>query len=229
MSKTNTMGSSQQTILYRISGSTRGMGWEDVKAYARPFLAPMGWGTMEGVAQHLPCTKFLDLSIYYYVQLGSSSADRTEAAWVDIATLETWGITMQELQAQAVENLKSDGYSIQDIGSILDGYLGNCTYPDNIDAPPLYVLTNQKCFLGAAGILDKTMVASFAGKIGKNLYLIPSSIHEFLLCPDLGLADKEELDQIVGQVNDTQVPPYERLSNHVYYYDRGLDEIREER
>ena len=94
---------------------------------------------------------------------------------------------------------------------------------------PLYALLNKKGFFGATGILDKKILASFAWEMDKDLYILPSSIHEVLLYPDLGQTDMEELDQIVREVNVTQVSISERLADHVYYYDRLLDEIRTEK
>ncbi|MCI9356577.1 MAG: hypothetical protein HFH59_03345 [Lachnospiraceae bacterium] len=72
----------------------------------------------------------------------------------------------------------------------------------------------------------KEMISGFAEERGKNLYIIPSSIHELLLYPDFGDVSPEELSGYVKEVNRSQVPPHDRLSDHIYYYDRKTDEIR---
>ena len=52
-----------------------------------------------------------------------------------------------------------------------------------------------------------------------------SSIHETLIIPkDAGMEFKE-LEQMVQEVNQTQVAPGERLSDHVYEYDAKEHEL----
>ena len=55
--------------------------------------------------------------------------------------------------------------------------------------------------------------------------MLPSSIHETLIIPkDAGMEFKE-LEQMVQEVNQTQVAPEERLSDHVYEYDAKEHEL----
>ena len=63
-----------------------------------------------------------------------------------------------------------------------------------------------------------------AEKVG-DFYMLPSSIHETLIVPkDAGMEFKE-LEQMVQEVNQTQVAPGERLSDHVYEYDAKEHEL----
>ena len=57
-------------------------------------------------------------------------------------------------------------------------------------------------------------------QLHKNLYILPSSIHEVLLLP---VEDKDnhktmQLQEMVFEVNNTQVMLEERLSYNVYFY-----------
>lgn len=55
--------------------------------------------------------------------------------------------------------------------------------------------------------------------------MLPSLIHETLIIPkDAGMEFKE-LEQMVREVNQTQVAPGERLSDHVYKYDAKEHEL----
>ena len=72
----------------------------------------------------------------------------------------------------------------------------------------------------------KEMISGFAEEKGRSLYIIPSSIHELLIYPDFGDVSPAELSGYVKEVNRTQVQPQDRLSDHIYYYDRQTDEIR---
>lgn len=100
-----------------------------------------------------------------------------------------------------------DRYTIQPIDDILNNSFDGAITPSNLMDCPLHVLTNQRDFFGAAGILDKGIVSAFADNVGHDLFILPSSRHEVLLCPDLGDVTTEELDGIVKEVNDSAVEP----------------------
>ena len=65
------------------------------------------------------------------------------------------------------------------------------------------------------GVLD-----SLASKEGHDLYILPSSVHEVILLPDIGIPSATELRNMVREVNDTQVAPEEVLSYSLYRYRR---------
>lgn len=203
------------------------MGWEGVKGYVRPCLAPPKWELMsaEGMSR-LAHSDFLDLAVYYYIRLESRRESGTSVAWVNRGALEDWGISMEALNAQAIKNMRGDGYSIQPMEKVLNGILGGAVSLENSEGLSMYAFTNRTMILGAAGILDRDKLAVFAKKAGGDLYIIPSSVHETLLCLGFNPTDEKDLNQMVKEVNCTQVVPYDRLSDHVYYYDRVADEIR---
>lgn len=209
-------------MVYRKLESMGCLEWEMAKGHILPCLAPAGWDCwmMEGM-EPLAYSSFLDLSIYYYIRLEDDDSSKVNIIWITPAVLTDWSISIQTLKKQAMENM--DGYAIHPVSQLIPGDGSSLEGEDPI---PLYVLTNQKTFFGAAGILNKSMVSAFAKEMGRNLYIIPSSVHEVLLFPDFGQMDTKDLDQMVKEVNDTQVEPYDRLSGHVYYYDRVKDEIQ---
>lgn len=84
----------------------------------------------------------------------------------------------------------------------------------------MYVLTNKNKYYGAVCILYREFLHAFAQELGKNLYILPSSIHEVILVPDTGREDVVQLGAMVAEVNATQLEPEEVLSDNVYYYDR---------
>ena len=89
---------------------------------------------------------------------------------------------------------------------------------------PLYVLTNKARLYGASCILYPNLLDSIADKLTCDFYLIPSSIHEVILVPESGTEDTN-LNDMVAEVNHTQVDPKEVLADHVYYYDRKEDHM----
>lgn len=89
----------------------------------------------------------------------------------------------------------------------------------------MYVLSNRDRVFGASALLYSNSMKQLAGKLDKNLIILPSSVHEVILVPDDGMTEKEFYKEMVREVNDTQVDPEERLSYNIYYYDRVLGKV----
>ena len=89
---------------------------------------------------------------------------------------------------------------------------------------PMYIMSNPIKMNGAATMAYPGVIRNFAETIRKNLYVIPSSIHEVILVPESGTEDTS-LNDMVAEVNHTQVDPKEVLADHVYYYDRKEDHM----
>ena len=81
------------------------------------------------------------------------------------------------------------------------------------DAFPMYVISNHSRQRGASSILNKEMLKQFACEHNcKKLVVLPSSVHECILIPcDDEEIDIESFDNMVQEVNSTQVSPEERL------------------
>ena len=68
-------------------------------------------------------------------------------------------------------------------------------------------------------LLCPAVMDNIAEKVGKDFYLLPSSIHEALVVPDRPDMEVDSLAAMVREVNATQVAKDEQLSDHVYRYD----------
>ena len=65
------------------------------------------------------------------------------------------------------------------------------------------------------------------GQILKNdYYILPSSVHEVIIVPYSEILVCSKLDEMVREINITQVEEEDVLSNHVYLYDRGSGKLR---
>ena len=83
----------------------------------------------------------------------------------------------------------------------------------------MYVLTNQSKTNGAGVLVQDGVREKVGGMIGSDFYVLPSSIHEVLIVPDNGNMRLAELEDMVREVNATQVAPEDLLSDKVQYYD----------
>ena len=85
---------------------------------------------------------------------------------------------------------------------------------------PLYVLTNKARLYGASCILYPNLLDSIADKLTCDFYLIPSSIHEFLILPVLPGTCIQDLNAMIHEVNSTQVEEEEILSDPLQNWTR---------
>ena len=94
------------------------------------------------------------------------------------------------------------------------------SFEEEPSSPPLYVLTNQSHLNGASVLLYKNLLKELSDTIDESFYILPSSIHEIILVPSGSSLSKTNLNLMVQDVNQKEVSPMERLSDHVYFYNR---------
>lgn len=83
--------------------------------------------------------------------------------------------------------------------------------------PVQYIVTNRTGFRGAACVLDKNAIRAFGEKLGvTGFWVLPSSIHEVMLVPFSNEFTKGDLDEMVRNVNATQVAYADQLGDHAY-------------
>lgn len=88
----------------------------------------------------------------------------------------------------------------------------------------MYVLTNEINVNGATCMLYENNLHDLAEKIGTDLYILPSSIHESILA-SVELGEPDDFAKMVSEINMDCVDIAERLSNNVYHYDKDLRKV----
>lgn len=128
--------------------------------------------------------------------------------------MERWGMTGEQLYADALENcprmLPPVFRTLSDVLNVLQP----------AGEGELYLLTNEAALYGAAVILYPGILQEAADYLGSDYFVLPSSVHEMILLPDQG-EDPESLLQIVTDINHTQVAEEEILMDAVYKYSAG--------
>ena len=176
-----------------------------------------------------------------YQILMDKTGEGTATITITDNLMDGYGITLEELHDQALQNMDTlqphsfkgmnetvaemiavDIAREQNVGMDEAKEMAMQMMPDIPDT--MYVLTNDTKVNGVAAILNDDIRQEIAEKVG-DFYMLPSSIHETLIIPkDAGMEFKE-LEQMVQEVNQTQVAPGERLSDHVYEYDAKEHEL----
>ena len=189
----------------------------------RIFYELVGYEANREILSKTPHIRFLDLALACYTTLLQRPGGRLMIP-VTATLCHGWGFCEEELFALAEENtpavLPAD---VTDIRRILEEAAG-VSYKGEGDAY-MYLLTNQSGQYGAVCLLYPGVLREFAEKLGRNLYIFPSSVHETLLVPERRELETDGLQRMVCEINRTQVMPEEVLADSVYYYDRENDKI----
>ncbi len=90
----------------------------------------------------------------------------------------------------------------------------------------MYVLTNREKTFGAAEILDAHTLQAIGKMLADDFIVIPSSVHETIIVPADNAPEYSELMDMVCEINATHVDAEERLSNHIYRYNRNEGRLR---
>lgn len=176
---------------------------------------------------HVPYTRFLDLAIVYYYEMGECESGRAYILVQD-KHMETWGIEKKQLHEAAVRNTRSKHpYRLATLTQLFEEMSGGETLlPDTPQihgeaAPTMYVLTNEDMCFGAVNICFPELLRVIRRQIGDDFYVLPISIHECIILPVsmCGEISGPELREMVRSINIALVEPEDILSDSVYRYD----------
>lgn len=196
--------------------------WEFVKENVYPIL--ISTKENEQILKHLVSMRFLDLSICYIIR-NNLEEECGSSAKITTTMLECYGVNKDQLHNQALENITKDGYEFLNMMKFIKNLPYQILREEEIEeGMDMYVLSNACQLYGAAGILNKQLLKSFAQ--GQDFFILPSSVHECIFVPALDKDARREFDGMVSQINAEVVSVEERLSDHCYYYDGKKNEIR---
>ena len=176
----------------------------------------------------VPYIPFHDLSIVFQC-LVSEERFGNASILIHNVHLQLWKVNARELYECALENTPLlQGYELADMDTVLEemkalGGIDDEEIEDMQQEVPMYVLSNKSRINGASCILYKDILKDFAMVVDKDLYVLPSSIHEVILLPSDGTQESEQLKEMVREINQSQVEKEAVLSDSVYYYRRSDD------
>lgn len=177
----------------------------------------------EELLKEVPWVPFLDLAVIFYLHLGIRE-DKQITSVIHNNQAKFWNLSPKDLYALAQKNTpRIYPGTFSRLEHLLFGWdeEENRLKPCETPIPPLYILTNQTGINGASCILYDNIIKDFADRIGSDLIILPSSIHEVLLLPDSHTEEYEGVRQIVQSVNAEDVPKEDVLSDEIYLFRRG--------
>lgn len=183
----------------------------------------------------VPNRGFHDLSVIYRWVV-ESTPNAIGSIIVTDKLAEEIGITEEELFQCAVENTRRiSPVSVTCLGGTFGGIPEGIDIPQEVreememakrTAESMWIISNSSGINGAVSMLYEENLHQLAEKLGDDLFILPSSIHEVIAIPtEMGEKNMTHLLEMVQEVNMGSVRLEERLSNSVYHYDRNARKV----
>lgn len=166
-------------------------------------------------SEEIVAIPFLNMFITF-IYVISRMGDQLTSFQITKQMLSDWGISEEQLKADAISNAERKlPAEIQSIDDVL-GFGGT------EDDKTFYVLSNPDRHFGAVAMLYNGVLDDFAKALKADGFsIIPSSVHEVLLVPDVLNLSASELKDMLIDVNTSVVREDEVLSDTVYRYQDG--------
>ena len=178
----------------------------------------------------LPHREWQDLSVMYRMFIKEDHTGLS-SCMITNSLAEKLGMTEEELFKLAAENTKRifppvvksmkevlwELYEKQGMPeAVINMMLGDAPEHDQ-----MFIISNTKNMNGAISMLYEDRLHELAERLGNDLFILPSSVHETIAVPARE-GDAEMLAAMVTEINMAQVDLKDRLSNQVYLYDKDL-------
>lgn len=203
--------------------------FEKVKEFIFPYV--INTELNEKMLKEIPNRQFLDLSIAYRVFFNREE-NQTASILIRNGLMESWNITEEQLYETAMKNLMAEEKlisipSVSDMFTVLKALAGNnlkdFLLNENVDNK-MWVVSNRCKLYGAILILNKEFMSKLYRGFGKEMIVIPSSVHELILINETEGFEINEMNQIINEINEIQLQRDEILSNHCYRLtEKGLE------
>ena len=176
----------------------------------------------------VPNVRVLDLAVIFYYKSGHGF---NKGAIIHISNndLKRWNISVEQLYKVAKKNtVKLLPLAFQTIERAIDDIAKEENLPSPCEGEPkerMYVLTNEEKYLGANTILYPETMEVVYQRLGADFFILPASMHEVIIMPDVGNVIASKLQSLVVDMNKHFLEEDEVLSNSVYRYDTKAKKI----
>lgn len=163
-------------------------------------------GRNRGLLKTTPHRDVMDLSIIYRI-IVDHREDGLRTVLVTNAVLAELGLSQNEISVLAYRNTVR----------MLPAKISKLS-------DRLYMMTNDIKMYGAATMVYKDAIKSLSQRLGGNLFIIPSSVHEVMVVPESSV-DLGFLRQVLSENNRLYIEKQEVLSDCVYFYNQKRNMI----
>jgi hypothetical protein len=159
---------------------------------------------------------FRDLSITFHIDVSDVVGKENASCTINTSLLDSIRAEKERLLVDSIEN------SVRTRPAVtmpIEKYMGGMGFPEIEEKSGLMIATTEGLAYGAAVVLYPGFLKGISG--GKDLYLIPSSVHEWLYIEDTGEWGKDELTGLLRAVNREVVEEKDFLSDDLYCWKGG--------
>ena len=173
--------------------------------------------------ENVPHKDMEDMSVVYRFVLDSNDEGRATILATN-QMIAIMGVTAEQLHEDAMENAPQlKPAIITGMNEMMVEMMGR-EQAEMMGIPlgekeQMFVATVPDKIHGAGILAYQDFMDQAAERAGGDFFILPSSIHELLIVPDNGQMDLPQLQDMVREVNATQVSPEEKLTDSVYHYD----------
>lgn len=175
----------------------------------------------------LPYRIYLDLAVICHVSMCVDNYYRSVT--VSNALLKLWGVTMEQVFSDALENLKNaEPIMIDTLNYFIANQAGTTVCNELEEDHPLnpmsfYVVrakTEDELPYGFSYILNKDLLKGIAAKINDDFYIIPTSVYEMGIIMGQTVLSSEAIRDMVTSINSNPeiISDDAYLSDNIYLY-----------
>ena len=204
--------------------------WKNIRNYesvkSRIFLRVVNYNDNQMLLSLCPHIPVVDLALTFRIEI-SDVNDSLLSMTVDQNIFKNWAIDFETLKKDAMKNtMRKFPADIISVFQFLNSFLDDFERDELEDLHEnFFAITNKRKINGATAVFYPGVLKALAEKIGSDLYLMPSSIHEMMVVPCDDCEDVSLLKCAVHDANETVVSKEERLSGSVYRYSRADDQL----
>ena len=188
------------------------------------------------ILDEAPHRMIADMGLVVNIDLENFSDENGRSCVVVTKPLmDMYDIDEEQLFADAEKNsIEKEPLTLKPLEDVIRSMIDRheCPSPAEIGIKT-YIATNKTGFHGASVVAYKGFAEETSKTIGGSFYLIPSSVHEFLLIKDDGTPNPEDLNRMIEDVNSNVLNARDILSSQCYHYDAktkaletGMDYVR---
>ena len=184
--------------------------------------------TNTDMLKNLVHREFLDMSIYYVVQIKIKDGLGSIRITNDMLKSLKQDVTEEQLYKWSITNLKNDynyAISMDKLMYCLMFELDTKKYKGYEKDDVMIVISNDCGICGANNILNNDILKEVADNINSDLFVLPSSIHEIIVVPTVIGLLQDELREMVKEINCEKVSNEDRLTDTIYLYSRNTNKV----
>lgn len=193
--------------------------WDYEQAHWNIFCKLIHYEKNKELLQDVLHIRFLDLAVVAYFELEERKGQKGSIL-IRKAFLDAWGLEEETFFENALERTRQGKQCcFIPLIQLAEAY-GLPIQSVSCEEIPktLYILTEQEKQFGAIFAYDLNILQDIYEKLQEDFYLLPSSVHEWIIVPCSFSQDESMLRQTVQEVNRTEVAEEEVLSDQIYMY-----------